>query len=124
MSTTIDPLLFPLGVTPVRRVVRPVPSVRSVAARRTDRVYRRRRIAVGLIVAFLVASGFLVSSAVANTPTYGDVSVPHTVIARPGDNLWVIARRLAPTGDITSLVEELVRLNGDQIAVGQFVRIP
>ncbi len=124
MTTTIDPLLFPIRPVPARRVVRSVPSLQTAAARRSERVYRRRRIVAGLVSVFVVASAFLATSAVANNPATGNVSVPHTVVAQRGDNLWVIARRLAPTGDITSLVEELVRLNGDQLTVGQLVRIP
>lgn len=124
MATLIDPLLIPVRPVVSRHVVRPVAHVHSAAARRAERVYRRRRIAVVLVAVFLTASGFLATSAVADNPTTGNVSVPHTVIAQRGDNLWVIARRLAPTGDITALVEELVRLNGDQLAVGQLVRIP
>jgi hypothetical protein len=35
-----------------------------------------------------------------------------SVEVRAGDTLWVIARRLQPTGDVRPLVEQLVALNG------------
>jgi len=38
--------------------------------------------------------------------------------------LWDIARTIAPTGDISELVRELVRANGARIEAGQVVRIP
>jgi LysM repeat protein len=60
----------------------------------------------------------------ATEPTSGDITVPRTVVAQPGDTIWGIARNLMPNGDITELVDVLVRLNGDQISAGQIIRIP
>jgi len=49
---------------------------------------------------------------------------PRTVIAQPGDTLWAIAKRVAPQANISDLVDQLVRINGDAIVAGQLVRIP
>jgi hypothetical protein len=38
--------------------------------------------------------------------------------------LWAIAQRVAPQANVSELVDELVRLNGDAIVAGQLVRIP
>jgi Tfp pilus assembly protein FimV len=54
----------------------------------------------------------------------GQLVEPRTVIAQPGDTLWAIAQRVAPQANISELVDELVRLNGDAIVAGQLVRIP
>jgi len=46
-------------------------------------------------------------------------------VAQPGDTLWSIARRLQPDGDIRTLVDALVRINGGAgVDVGQRVVIP
>jgi hypothetical protein len=63
-------------------------------------------------------------SARAGQNTSGQVSMPHVVIAQPGDTLWAIARRIAPVGSITKLVDQLVAMNGDEIVAGQEVRLP
>jgi LysM repeat protein len=63
-------------------------------------------------------------SARAHQNTSGRVSMPHVVIAQPGDTLWAIARRIVPMGSITKLVDQLVAMNGDEIVAGQEVRLP
>ena len=46
-------------------------------------------------------------------------------VAQPGDTLWSIARRLQPDGDVRTLVDALVRVNGGAaLDVGQRVVIP
>jgi len=63
------------------------------------------------------------SSAMAGDTAGRDLA-PKYVVAQPGDTLWSIGERIAPNASITEVVDELVRLNGDQIAAGQQVRIP
>ena len=42
-----------------------------------------------------------------------------TVLVRPGDTMWSIARRLQPSGDVRPLVDRLVAANGtDRITPG------
>ena len=117
------------SATPVRRVrsashpsMRPRPMSRGVYA-------RRRLAAVGLLVAILAFAVTAVVGAT-GTPAEADLTVagaamePQYIIAQPGDTLWAIAQRIAPLANTADLVDELVRLNGDQIAAGQQVRIP
>jgi nucleoid-associated protein YgaU len=90
-------------------------------------VYRRRRAVVSLIVAaFAVTVSFamLDTSAAADRPTAENLATPKFVIAESGDTLWAIAERIAPNGNITEVVDQLVLMNGDQITTGQLVRIP
>lgn len=48
-----------------------------------------------------------------------------TVVVRPGDSMWSIARRVQPTGEIRGLVDELVSLHGSATIVpGQRIVIP
>jgi nucleoid-associated protein YgaU len=90
-------------------------------------VYRRRRAVVSLVVAALavtVSFAMLDTSAEANRPTAENLATPKFVIAESGDTLWAIAERIAPNGNITEVVDQLVLMNGDQITTGQLVRIP
>lgn len=100
--------------------VRPVRSSRPAAA-----VYRRRRFAVGVVLASLAFGGLLATGATAgqsdNAP---GIEMPRTITAQRGDTLWAIAHRLAPEGNVVALVDALVRLNGDQIVAGQQIRLP
>jgi len=105
-----------------RRVAPPSRSARPSAA-----VYRRRRMAVGSLVAVVAASliGITMgSSAIADQSRTGNYEAPRAVVVQQGDTLWAIARRIAPSGNIANLVNELVRLNGADLQVGQVVRIP
>lgn len=92
--------------------------------------YQRRRLVV-LVVAMLVLGvviagfiGLTGTSAHANQAVAGQSVEPRTVIAQPGDTLWAIAKRVAPQANISDLVDQLVRINGDAIVAGQVVRIP
>ena len=78
---------------------------------------------VGLFVVALVGGGFVATRAQAN----GEVSTPvaqRYVIAQEGDNLWAIAERIAPTGNIPDIVDQLEALNGTSLRIGQVVLIP
>ena len=126
MSVINDPLLIslhpthrPRSASPVRTQSKTQPKIQQRAG-----AFRRRRILVAALSLFMVASGAFAQSAMANKPGVGYQGVPRTVIAAPGDSLWKIARRISPTGNISSLVDQLVRLNGEQVSVGQIIRIP
>jgi nucleoid-associated protein YgaU len=69
------------------------------------------------VVGLVFASRAQANDAVART-------APQYVIAQEGDTLWGIAERIAPNAAITDVVDELVRLNGDSIRVGQVILIP
>ena len=130
MSVLNDPLLISLHPTHRPRSASPVRTQSKTQSRSQPKTqqrsgaFRRRRILVAALSLFMVASGAFAQSAMANKPGVGYQGVPRTVIAAPGDSLWNIARRISPTGNISSLVDQLVRLNGEQVSVGQIIRIP
>ena len=106
---------------PIRRGTSPT----STRARRgvSKLTYFRRRLMVGLFMVALVGGGFVATRAQAN----GEVSTPvaqRYVIAQEGDNLWAIAERIAPTGNIPDIVDQLEALNGTSLRIGQVVLIP
>jgi nucleoid-associated protein YgaU len=92
--------------------------------------YQRRRLVV--LVAAILLLGVVIAGVIGVTGTTaqadqavaGQSVEPRTVVAQPGDTLWAIAQRVAPQANISELVDELVRLNGDAIVAGQLVRIP
>ena len=117
MATTIDPLLFP--ATTVR-----TNTSRSVRPAVSQRTFQRRRMTVGAVVVFGLASAFITSGAFASNPAPTRQDIPRTVVAKSGDTLWDIARQIVPKGAIGDLVSEMVILNGSTIEPGQVIRIP
>jgi len=114
-------------------------------------VYLRRRLVAGTImilvllaatylVRFIGSSGEVVLPAVptadqlvatsmpADAPgtLRGQVLVPGGVyVAQAGDTMWVIARSLKPSGEVTGTVRALIKLNGGpSLEVGQRVVLP
>jgi LysM repeat protein len=48
-----------------------------------------------------------------------------TLVVRPGDTMWSIARRIQPTGDVRALVDRLIAANGSaSIQAGDRVVVP
>jgi nucleoid-associated protein YgaU len=92
--------------------------------------YQRRRLVV--LVAAMLTLGIVIAGVIGATGTTaqadqavaGQSVEPRTVVAQPGDTLWAIAKRVAPQANISDLVDQLVRMNGDAIVAGQLVRIP
>ncbi|MFA5775281.1 MAG: LysM peptidoglycan-binding domain-containing protein [Ilumatobacteraceae bacterium] len=133
LHSTSPTLIY--GRSPYRRrshlrLVVSEPAITRTTQRPTARVYRHRRLGVALAGLLLLGGsifGFGVvfgGSARAVGNGAASQSVPHVVIAQPGDTLWAIARRIIPVGSITGLVDQLVEMNGDEIVAGQEVRIP
>ena len=107
------------------------PSFATTAANTASvATYQRRRlvvlVAVMLILGVVIAGviGATGTTAQADQAVAGQSIEPRTVIAQPGDTLWAIAKRVAPQANISDLVDQLVRINGDAIVAGQVVRIP
>ena len=107
------------------------PAVRSAYVRAMPRpaqaVYRRRRagvLAIAVSIAALATFGLQGTQANANPALPGQQTEPNYVVAQSGDTLWAIALRIAPQSNTAELVDELVRINGDSINVGQRVLIP
>lgn len=131
MTATIDPLL--LTGSGVRSVTRPSSAPVRTSSVRPARgsgsavpsVYRRRRMVVVAGAVFALASLLLASGAFATQPTPKNLqSIPRTYVVQSGDTLWSIARAYMPTGNISGFVDELARMNGVDLEVGQIVRIP
>ena len=132
------PELDPTPVGAYRPASRPVvrPAARrsaqhpSMANTTSVATYQRRRLVV--MIAAMLVLGVVIAGVIGATGTTaqadqavaGQAIAPRTVIAQPGDTLWAIARRVAPQGNISELVDQLVRINGDAIVAGQLVRIP
>jgi nucleoid-associated protein YgaU len=117
MATTIDPLLFPAHSVRAN-------TSRSVRPAVSQRTFQRRRMTVGAVLVFGLASVFVTSGAFASNPTPTQQDTPRTVVAKSGDTLWDIARQIVPKGAIGDLVSEMVVLNGSTIEPGQVIRIP
>ena len=107
------------------------PAVRSAYVRAMPRpahaVYRRRRVgvlAIAVAIAAIGTFGHNGTKADANPGLAGQQTEPNYVVAQRGDTLWAIANRIAPQANTSDLVDELVRMNGDSISVGQRVLIP
>lgn len=117
MATTIDPLLFPSHTARAN-------ASRSVRPTVSQRTFQRRRMTVGAVLVFGLASVFITSGAFASNPAPTQQDIPRTVVAKSGDTLWDIARQVVPKGAIGDLVSEMVILNGSTIEPGQVIRIP
>ena len=103
--------------------------------------YRRRRIvAAGLVLAVLLAGGWVMgalgggSLAASDRPSPSStatVELPMrpvsraTTIVEPGDSLWSIARELQPEGDVRPLVDALAEArHGRPLEVGETIVLP
>jgi len=120
-STMIDPLL---AATSSASSFAPRRQASSSVRVDNSAVFRRRRFVVAAVAVFAIASGSLASGAFARQPGVGNQSIPRTVVVQQGDTIWSIARRIAPKGDISDLVDALVEVNGTDLVPGQQVRIP
>lgn len=112
------------------RAARPELPTRPAKPARSPRAARPLRtgaVVLVAVVAFLLSFGAvtaMVESSVGASNTSVPADAPDYVVAKPGDTIWAIARRIMPVGNINGLVAELVRLNGATINAGQQVRIP
>jgi nucleoid-associated protein YgaU len=101
-----------------RGVTRPAGAVRLTR--------RGRAVVIGLLlnlaVALIAAVALMASSGPADTHT-----ATATVVVQPGDTLWGIATKAAPSADPRATIAELKRLNhlgGTAIEVGQELILP
>ena len=77
-------------------------------------MYRRRRAIVALAGALFVLAGARAADAVtagSGPAVHSSQKVVHYEV-KPGDTLWSIARRLAPTQDPREVVDLLVQAHG------------
>jgi nucleoid-associated protein YgaU len=89
---------------------------------------RRRTFVYLLLAALLLLAPSLLSGGgpwrAGTTVAYSNRTVSYTV--QPGDTLWVIARRIEPTGDPRPLVDRLIAANHltGSLQVGQSIDLP
>jgi hypothetical protein len=111
----------------------PRPPPAAARRRRLEATYRRRRVAVGLLVAGVVGVAGLVADSVLTGPGgvpasaagAGTASVEHTVTAHAGDSMWSIAEVFHGATPMGEYVEALIARNGGtHLEVGQLVRLP
>ncbi len=148
MAAVLDPHRHPIALPPrpVRRpelrllpggAGAPAPRVASGPANLAGLGLDARAVIAGLLLLVLVMAGAVAigrgalaglapaapasSSSVVGIPPVG----ARTMVVRPGDSLWAIARRLQPTGDVRALVDQLVAANGGAVLqAGDRVAVP
>jgi LysM repeat protein len=77
----------------------------------TVRLTRRGRVVLFVLCLMLTAlAGALAASASRAGPA--DSSEPEVAVVRPGDTLWSVTAREAPSDDPYGMIEEIRRLNG------------
>lgn len=101
----------------------------TAPARSGLRLTRRGRLCLVLAAAVLVALAFSAgrASATATAAGHPESAPTASVVARPGDTLWSIARAAVPRRDPRLTVELLLRLNSladVAIVPGQRVIVP
>ena len=111
----------------------PLPYRPAVRYRPSKAVYRRRRLAVLLCTAAVLALGWAGLHRLTGVSGGGPLTVagqPATlavqtrVIVQPGDTLWSIARRVQPTGDLRPLVASIEAARHDRpLQVGENIVI-
>lgn len=108
-------------------------SSRHLSQRLPAHVYRRRRVTVGSLVVGVVAAVSMVATGTlagpGGVPASASGAAPAveraTVVARPGDTLWSIAREHRGAVAHAAYVDLLVRVNGGaSIVAGQVVQLP
>ena len=120
------PAARPLG----RPALRVLPGGRSAQAMAAT--YRRRRLVALLVLATVLAVGWLALDAVAGAagrwaaPQPAPIDGPTVVVeAGPGDTLWTLAREVQPSGDVRPAVEAMIaERGGSGVQVGDEVRVP
>lgn len=99
------------------------------------KVYRRRRFVAALVlVAIVIISVMVVGQAlsllgsgasVSPAPAVASVAPGPVVVVQQGDTLSSIARRLQPSGSITSLVDRLAAAHGPgPLLAGDRLQLP
>jgi hypothetical protein len=102
----LAPLLRPLVATWPRRIALAV-------------------LALGVVVVTGQAGAALGGSTLAAPERRPSLSASHTVVVRPGDTLWGIARRLAPNDDPRPVVDALATVYGPgPLTPGETLRLP
>jgi LysM domain-containing protein len=92
----------------------------------TVRLTRRGRMVV-FVLCLLLAGIAAALAASASRAGPADTGEPEVAVVRPGDTLWSIAARHAPSDDPYGMIEDIRRLNdltGNTIQPGQELILP
>jgi Tfp pilus assembly protein FimV len=122
--TGIGARAFPMTRPEPLRVATPRKSRTSPAT------FRRRRIALavlalGVVVVTGQAGAALGSSTLAAPERRPSLTAARTVVVRPGDTLWEIAGRIAPSEDPRPIVDALTAANGSgPLTPGEILHLP
>jgi Tfp pilus assembly protein FimV len=116
-----------LVLTP-QTFARTAPNRQRLSARSTpaSQVFLVRRLTAALLVTLAVVLAAQVFSAVRSSHSPAARPASLTVhVVQPGESLWTIARAVRPHGDLSHLVDAMIRANGGStIQVGQELAIP
>lgn len=79
--------------------------------------------AMALVVVAALVGNEVASAGPGAAPTLGVRSVH--VVVQPGDSIWVIARRVQPTGDVRPLVQAIIDAHGTAaVSAGDTLLVP
>ena len=112
-----------LTVRPARPTLALVPQ----PAARPVRLTRRGRAVVFIAALLGVLALTVLGSQIASAGEHPGVVRTHAVLVKPGDSLWNVAARVAGDGDVTSMEDRIMKLNGlssDSVQAGQVLRVP
>lgn len=110
-------------VRPARPALTVVPSPQA----RPVRLTRRGRLVVFLATLLGLLALAVVGSQIASAGEHAGLVRTHLVLVKPGDSLWNVAARVAGDGDVTSMEDRIMKLNGlssDGVQAGQVLRVP
>jgi hypothetical protein len=114
-----------LGVViPLERRPKRVP---EGAPRRPGRIRLTRRGRLVVLVFFLLLAGLGVALAAREARAADPAGNPPTAVVLPGDTLWSVAERYAPSDDPFGTIERIRRLNGlpdSTVYAGQHLILP
>lgn len=109
------------------RPVRPALTLVQAPAPRPVRLTRRGRLVVFVAALLGVLALAVLGSQMASAGEHPGVLRTHLVLVKPGDSLWNVAVRAAGAGDVTSMEDQIIKLNGlssDSVEAGQLLRVP
>jgi nucleoid-associated protein YgaU len=125
MGTVVEELLGELA-TPGWATARARSRATRPARRSALRLTRRGRAVVVLAVLVLLVVGFSMGR-VSSQAAGNAHRVVHTVTVRPGETLWQIAERVAPSADprvVVAEIEAANHLRADGVLPGQQLAVP
>jgi len=110
----------------IRNTPGSIPRAKSVS--REIRLTRRGRVVLGLMgTMFLILAWMTLGGGSADASTDSVVNATAVVVIQPGENLWAIARSIAPDIDPREMVlriRELNDLGADHVYPGQSIVVP